>query len=99
VRELVPDKRLVMSTSDGPFAMETTYVWADAGPGATRMTLRNRGEPSGFSSVAAPLMARAMRRANRRDLDCLKALMERPPAPDGSAVPLGRVHREGIDET
>jgi hypothetical protein len=80
VRELVPEERLVMSTSDGPFAMETTYVWTESGA-ATRMTLRNRGEPSGFATVAAPLMARAMRRANRKDLERLKALLEaRPPS-------------------
>jgi hypothetical protein len=41
------------------------------------MTLRNRGEPSGFSKVVAPLMAAAMRRANRKDLVRLKPLMER----------------------
>ena len=76
IRELVPGERLVMSTSEGPFPMETTYTWEDAGDG-TRMTLRNRGEPSGFASVAAPLMARAMRRANAADLARLKALLER----------------------
>jgi Polyketide cyclase / dehydrase and lipid transport len=76
VRELVPGERLVMSTSDGPFAMETTYEWADDGAGGTRMTLRNRGEPSGFAGVAAPLLAGAMRRANRKDLARLKALLE-----------------------
>jgi uncharacterized protein YndB with AHSA1/START domain len=76
IRELVPGKRLVMSTADGPFPMETTYTWAETSAGATRMTLRNRGEPSGFSRVAAPVMAGAMRRANRRDLERLKQILE-----------------------
>ena len=57
--------------------METTYTWEDAADGATRMTLRNRGEPSGFAAVAAPIMARAMRRANEADLRRLRELLER----------------------
>jgi uncharacterized membrane protein len=76
VRELVAGERLVMSTSDGPFPMETTYLWADTASGGTRMTLRNRGEPSGFRGIAAPLMATAMRRANAADLRRLKGLLE-----------------------
>jgi hypothetical protein len=79
VRELVPGTRLVMSTADGAFPMETTYTWDDTADGGTRMTLRNRGEPSGFSTVAAPLMARAMRRANRKDLLRLKEILESRP--------------------
>src|SRR5215469_2466236 len=76
VSELVPGERLVMRTSEGPFPMETTYAWRDARPGATLMTLRNRGEPSGFSGLAAPLVARSMRSANRKDLARLKAVLE-----------------------
>lgn len=76
VTELVPGERLVMRTAEGPFPMETTYTWASDGDGATRMTLRNRGEPAGFSKLTAPFMAPAMRRANRKDLAALRAVLE-----------------------
>jgi uncharacterized membrane protein len=77
VLELVAGTRLVMRTSEGPFPMETTYTWEPHSFGRTRMTLRNRGAPQGFSRVVGPLMAAAMRRANRKDLARLKALLER----------------------
>jgi uncharacterized membrane protein len=70
-------RRLVMRTSEGPFPMETTYEWEASGATATRMRLRNRGQPSGFSKFVAPMMEAAMRRANRKDLDRLKHLLER----------------------
>lgn len=71
-----PGSRLVMATAQGPFPMETTYTWADEGEGSTRMTLRNRGQPSGFSKMTAPLLAAAMQRANRKDLDNLRSILE-----------------------
>jgi hypothetical protein len=76
VAELVPGERLLMRTAEGPFPMETTYTWEDAEAGGTRMSLRNRGEPAGFSKLVAPFMAGAMRRANRKDLDRLKVVLE-----------------------
>jgi uncharacterized membrane protein len=74
--DLVPGERLVMRTAQGPFPMETTYTWEPVDEGSTRMTLRNRGEPSGFSKLTAPFMAIAMRRANRQDLAALRRILE-----------------------
>jgi uncharacterized membrane protein len=76
VTQFVPHEQLVMRTAQGPFPMETTYTWESTGERATRMRLRNRGRPSGFSRLFAPFMAAAMRRANRSDLARLKALLE-----------------------
>ena len=79
VTTLAPGERLVMSTQEGPFPMETSYEWADTPAGGTLMTLRNRGEPSGFGKVGAPIVATAMRRANRKDLSQLKHILEATP--------------------
>jgi len=76
VREHVPGERLVMATDAGPMPMETTYEWRDSLSGGTLMTLGNRGEPSGFAHVAAPLLTRAIRHANIKDLRKLKEILE-----------------------
>jgi uncharacterized membrane protein len=76
ITDFIPAKRLVMRTAQGPFPMETTYTWHAIDDRSTRMTLRNRGEPAGFSKLAAPLMTIAMKRANRKDLRNLRAILE-----------------------
>jgi Polyketide cyclase / dehydrase and lipid transport len=76
VVEMVPDRRFVMRTAEGPFPMEAIYEWDDVARDSTRMSLRNRGEPFGFSGVAAPMMGLAMKRANTKDLARLKVILE-----------------------
>lgn len=76
VIEHLPGKRFVMQTADGPFPMETIYVWQDTPAGGTRMTLRNAGEPTGFNRIASPVMSTAMRNANGKDLRRLKRILE-----------------------
>lgn len=76
VVELSPGSQLAMRTSQGPFPMHTTYTWRALSERATHMTLRNAGEPSGFSKLATPMVAFAMRRAMTQDLARLKRLLE-----------------------
>jgi hypothetical protein len=45
-------------------------------PDGTRMTMRNAGTPSGFATIAIPLMASSMRRAMTKDLGALKRILE-----------------------
>jgi uncharacterized membrane protein len=77
VTELVPGERLVISTEEGPFPMETTYTWEELADHTTLMTLRNRGEPTGLAKkMSAPLLARSIRRASEADLRRLKQILE-----------------------
>jgi Polyketide cyclase / dehydrase and lipid transport len=78
VLEWLPDASLVMATRQGPFPMKTSYRWEDTATGGTRMTLRNQGQPDGFSKLAAPALAVSMRSANRKDLARLKRILEAP---------------------
>jgi uncharacterized membrane protein len=76
VLELVPGERLVVSTEDGPFPLRTTYAWADGPGGTTTMTLHSYGHPDSFGRLSVPVIAKALRRANHKNLLRLKRLLE-----------------------
>jgi uncharacterized membrane protein len=76
VVEYVPGEALTMTTTEGPFPMTTEYRWSPAERDRTHMSLRNFGQPTGFSKLAAPFMAFAMRRAMTQDLRRLATILE-----------------------
>ncbi|KKK39915.1 ATPase [Mesobacillus campisalis] len=75
--ELIPEKKLVMKTANGPFPMETIYTWQAIDENHTVMRLRNKGNPKGFNKIMSLIMPTMMRRANMKDLIKIKALLEK----------------------
>jgi hypothetical protein len=63
----------VETVVDRPRDQVSRYAGADCA--RTRMTLRNRGEPAGFSRLVAPVLEQAVRRATRQELERLRKIL------------------------
>jgi uncharacterized membrane protein len=74
--EFEPGEKLVMRSVEGPFPMETSYIFEATRDGHTKVTLRNHGKPTGVSKMVTPMIATAMRAANDKDLAKLKTILE-----------------------
>ncbi|MCP3029464.1 hypothetical protein LF822_21375 [Halobacillus sp. A5] len=74
--EFVPGSKMIMRTVDGPFPMETTYIWKALSDNRTQMTLQNKGEPKGFSKMLSPFMTLMIKKANKKDLEKIKKILE-----------------------
>jgi uncharacterized protein YndB with AHSA1/START domain len=68
IKEYVPGELLVMSASEAPFEMRTSYKFSDTPNGGTKMELGNLAHDSE--------MAKGIEQATRKDLVRLKSMLE-----------------------
>ena len=76
ITEFIPNQKLIMQTAEGPFPMQTTYLWEAIDENHTKMILKNAGNPSGFYKLFAPVIAKMMKKENEKDLMLLKKIIE-----------------------
>jgi len=69
-------EKLVMKATDGPFPMETCYMWESLADSLTRMTLSISGEPSGVPNMMVPFVTKMLKQSNQNDLELLKEILE-----------------------
>ena len=82
VIEYDPGVRLVMKSDSGPFPMTASYEFEE-GEGGTLTQIHVRGEAEGFFKLAAPVLARSVKRSITRNLETLKGLLEMSEARSG----------------
>jgi len=77
ISEYAAEQRMVMKTLVGPFPMETIYTWKSIDGNVTRVSLRSKGSPVGLSKLLTPLFSFAIKKANNKDLQRLKQIIEK----------------------
>jgi len=77
ISEYAAEQKMVMKTIMGPFPMETIYTWKTIEGNGTRMSLQNKGNPTGLNKLLTPLFSFAIKKANNKDLQRLKQIIER----------------------
>jgi uncharacterized protein YndB with AHSA1/START domain len=77
VLEYEPPHRFRIKASSGPVPFDVTNTFSTA-EGGTRISAVVEGEPGGFFRLAEPLVARAVARELRNNLETLKDVLEAP---------------------
>ena len=77
VLEYEPPNRFTIKASSGPVPFEVTNTLT-AAEGGTRINAVLEGEPGGFFRLGEPLVARAVVRELRHNLETLKDVLEEP---------------------
>jgi uncharacterized protein YndB with AHSA1/START domain len=73
--EFAADKSYVSKTTSGPFELEVATT-LDRVDGATKLTVKVRGESRGFFKVAEPVVVRLTKRTFEHAYENLKTLLE-----------------------
>ena len=76
-KALVVGSRIAFTAQFLGRKLSYTYEFEAIDALTTKMTLRNRGNPSGFSKLFAPFISIMMRKANKKDLSKLKSILEK----------------------
>lgn len=71
-----PGHHLGMKTVRGPFPMVVDYHFDDAGEGATRVRVRNRGGKGPLFALFGPLIGRMVNGRVQGDLEQMKRVLE-----------------------
>jgi uncharacterized protein YndB with AHSA1/START domain len=71
-----PNKRLAAKVTQRPVPFQFEMTFEPAAEGRTKVNVKGTGEPGGFFKLAAPILARMIKRRTETNLANLKDLLE-----------------------